>query len=123
MQQQERGLKGGSNAQRRDADGRFRADPPKLVVCLLTNFFEARDLIGLGALTPLDDVKFHLITLFEALIALTLDGAVMDKYVRPAVAAEEAVTLCVVEPLYGAFILCHWSYSLISRLSSAPAVK
>lgn len=94
-----------------------------LVVCLLTNFFEARDLISLGALTPLDDVKFNLITLFEALIALALDRAVMDEHVRPAIAAEEAVALRVVEPLYGAFIMCHWSYSLISRLSSAPSVK
>jgi hypothetical protein len=84
----------------------------RLLACFVINFFETRDLIGLGAFAPLDDVEFNLIALFEALIALALDGAVVDEDVRPAVAAEEAVALCVVEPLYGALILCQWSYSL-----------
>jgi hypothetical protein len=82
------------------------------VVGLVTNFFETRDLIGLGALTPLDDVEFNLIALFQAFIAFPLNGAVVDEDVRPAITAEEAVTFCVVEPLYGALILCHWSHSL-----------
>jgi len=82
------------------------------LTCFVIDFFEARDLIGLGALCPLDDVELDLITLFEALIALALDRAVMNEDVRPAVAAEEAIALCVVEPLYGAFVLCQWSDSL-----------
>lgn len=73
------------------------------------DFLEARDLVSLRAFRPLDDVELNLIALFEALVTLALNGTVMNKYVRPAVAAEEAVTLCVVEPLYGAFILCQLS--------------
>src|SRR6266481_1149516 len=85
----------------------------RLLVCFVMNFFETRDLIGLGTLAALDDVEFNLITLFEALVALALDGAVVNEDVRPAVAAEEAIALCVVKPLYGAFVLCQWSNSLI----------
>jgi hypothetical protein len=100
-----------------------RRPQPNLVVCFVTNFFETRHLICLGALTPLDDVKLNLITLFEALISLALDGAIVNKDVRPALAAEETVTLRVVEPLYSASILCHWSYSLNSCLRWAPTAK
>ena len=81
-------------------------------MCFMIDFLEARDLVRLRALRPLNDVELDLIALFEALIALALDRAVMNEDVRPAVAAEEAVTLCVVEPLYGAFVLCQWSHSL-----------
>jgi len=80
-----------------------------LLSCFLVDFFQARDLIGLGAFGSLDDVELNLVTLFEAFVALALDGAVMNEDVSPAVAAEEAVTLCVVEPLYRAFILCQCS--------------
>ena len=83
------------------------------MACIVTNFFEPRYLIGLGALAALNDVKFHLIALFEALIALALDGAVVNEDVSPALAAEEAVSFCVVKPFDGAFILCQWSHSLI----------
>jgi hypothetical protein len=95
----------------------------KLLVCLLANFFQSRDLIGLGTFTPLYDVEFHLISFFEALVALALNGAVVNEDVGPALAAEKAVTFCVVEPLYGAFILCHWSHSLVSSLRRLPAAK
>jgi hypothetical protein len=46
----------------------------------------------------------------------------MNEDICPAIAAEEAVTLCIVEPLYGAFILCQWSHSLLcpSLLFSMP---
>ena len=86
------------------------------MTCFVINFFETRDLIGLGTLRSLDDVEFDLVALFEALVALALNGAVVYEDVRPALAAEESVTLCVVEPLYGALILCQWSHSLVSCL-------
>ena len=93
--------------------GRGRGVERKLLAYLLvTNFFEARDLIGLGAFGPLDDVEFDLVAFFEALIALTLDGTVMNEDVGPTLPPEEAVALCVVEPLDGAFVLCQWSCSL-----------
>ncbi len=97
----------------KDADGRFRAGRTRLLVCFVINFFETRDLIGLGTFRSLNDVEFNLVTLFEALVALALNGAVVYENVCPALAAEEAVTLCVVEPLDGALVLCQWSYSLI----------
>ena len=89
-----------------------------LLACLVINFFEPRDLIGLGALTALNDVEFHLIALFEALVALALDGAVVNKDVSPAFATEEAVALCIVEPLYRALILCQWNNSLLRVLAT-----
>jgi len=113
MQQRQTGLKAQSGARSRRGGEIPRRPFTTLVTCLLIDFFEARDLIGLGTLAPLDDVELNFITLFEALIALALDGTVMYEYVCPALAAEEAVPLCVIEPLYGAFILCHWSHSLI----------
>jgi hypothetical protein len=82
----------------------------------VTNFFETRDLISLGTFSSLNDVEFDLIAFFEALVALALNGAVVYEDVCPALAAEEAVTFCVVEPLYGALILCQWSHSLASCL-------
>ena len=82
----------------------------------MMDFLEARDLVSLGAFRPLDDVELNLIALFEALVAFALDGTVMNKYVRPALAAEEAVALRVVEPLNCALVLCQWSDSLVFRV-------
>jgi hypothetical protein len=79
---------------------------------VLTNFFETRDLVSLGTLSPLDDVEFDLIAFFEALVALTLNGTVMNEDVGPTIPPEEAVTLCVVKPLYGALVLCQLRCSL-----------
>jgi hypothetical protein len=89
----------------------------------VTDFFETRDLIGLGTLCPLDDVELDLIALFEALVALALDGAVVNEDVRPALAAEEAIALCVVEPLYGALVLCQWSDSLTCSCLRSAAYR
>ena len=70
-------------------------------------FLEPEDLIGLGAFGALDNVELYLIAFFEALIAVPLDGAVVNKDVWSAIATEKAIPLCVIEPLYDAFILCH----------------
>jgi hypothetical protein len=78
----------------------------------LTDLFEAGHLIGLRALRTLDDIELHLIPLFKAFVSFALNRTVMNEYVCPAVSAEEAVALRIVEPLYGAFILCQLSYSL-----------
>jgi hypothetical protein len=91
----------------------------------VTNFFETRDLVGLGTFSSLNDVEFDLVALFEALVALALYGTVMYEDVCPALSAEEAVTFCVVEPLYGALILCQWSHSLcfVSEMIASREVK
>jgi len=97
----------------RTRGGRGRGAREKLLACLLViHFFETTDLIGLGALGPLDDVEFDLVAFFEALIALTLNGTVMNEDVGPTLPPEEAVALCVVEPLDCALVLCQWSCSL-----------
>jgi hypothetical protein len=63
--------------------------------------------IGLGALLSLNDVEFHLVPFFQALVSIELDRAVMDKHVGSIVAADKAVTLRVIEPLHFAFVLSH----------------
>lgn len=68
---------------------------------------QAEDLVGLGAFRTLDDVELYLIAFFEALIAVPLDGAVVNEDVWSSISPEKAVSLCVIEPLYDAFILCH----------------
>jgi hypothetical protein len=78
----------------------------------LTYFFETRNLVSLGALCPLDDVELDLIAFFQALVTFALNGTVMDEDIGPALAAEKAVALCVIEPLYGTPILCQWTDSL-----------
>ncbi len=69
--------------------------------------FEPGDLIGLWAFRPFYDVELDLISLLEGLIAVQLDGAVMDEDVGSLIPAEESVTFCVIEPLDGAFVLSH----------------
>ena len=117
MHQAREGLKahGGEQPGWEGAVGRFRARSASgetLLTNLVTNFFKTKDLIGLGTLASLNDVEFNLVALFEALIALALNGTVMNEDVRPAVSAEEAVAFCVIEPFDGAFVLCQWSHSL-----------
>jgi hypothetical protein len=57
------------------------------MICFLANFLETTDLIRLGAFRTLDDVELNFITLFETLVALALDGAVVNEDVRPAFAS------------------------------------
>jgi hypothetical protein len=85
----------------------------------MTHLFESTYLISLRALCPLDDVKLDFITLFQALIPLALDGTIVNEDIGSALAAEEAVAFCVVEPLYGTPVLCQWSDSLFSCLSKS----
>lgn len=73
----------------------------------LDSLFEAIDLIGLRAFAAFDDVEFNFIALFKAFIAFALNGAVVNEDIRSTIAAEEAITFCVIEPFDGAFILSH----------------
>jgi len=63
--------------------------------------------IGLRTLLSLNDVEFHFVPFFQALVSIELDSAVMDKHVGSIVAADKAVTLRVIEPLHFAFVLSH----------------
>ena len=62
----------------------------------------------------LDDFKLNLIALLQALIAFAGDGAVMDEHVRPIVAPQETISLCVVKPLYRAL----YSFHVLSPIST-----
>jgi hypothetical protein len=63
--------------------------------------------IRLGTFLSLNDVEFHLVPFFQALVSIELDRAVMDKHVGSIIAADKAVTLRVIEPLHFAFVLSH----------------
>ena len=74
---------------------------------ILESFLEPRYLVGLRAFASLDDVEFDFVTFFQTFIAFELDGTVMDEDIGSVIAAEEAVSFCVVKPFNGAFVLCH----------------
>ena len=80
--------------------------------CLLIYFFQTTNLISLWTLCSLDDVELNLIAFFQAFVTFALNGTVMDEDISSALAAEKSVAFCIVEPLYGAFILCQWTDSL-----------
>jgi hypothetical protein len=63
--------------------------------------------IGLRTFLSLNDIEFHLVSLFQALVSIELDRAVMNKHVRSVVPSNKAITLRVIEPLYLAFVLSH----------------
>jgi len=89
----------------------------------LTGFFETSYLIGLRAFGALDDVELDLIPLFEALVALALDGTVVNEDVGATISTKEAVAFCVVKPFNCALVLCHWSDSLSLLLQRWCAAK
>jgi len=63
--------------------------------------------IGLRTLLALNDVEFHLVPFFQALVSIELDRAVMNKHVGSIIPADKAITLRVIEPLHFAFVLSH----------------
>ena len=63
--------------------------------------------IGLRTFLSLNDVEFHLVPFFQALVSIELDRTVMHKHVRSVVPDDKAVTLRVIEPLHFAFVLSH----------------
>src|SRR4051794_36009820 len=63
------------------------------------------DGVGLRTLLALDDLEGDPLALVEALVAVHLDGRVVDEDVLAAVDGDEAEALLGVEPLHAA--LCH----------------
>ena len=68
--------------------------------------FQSDDLVCLRALASLDDVELDLIALFETLISIYLNRAVMHEDVWSAFTTEKAVAFRVVKPLHNTPILC-----------------
>src|SRR5690242_17272699 len=65
---------------------------------------------GLWPLLALDDFEFDAVALGERLEARALDRAEMHEDVRPSFPRDEAVPLCVVEPLHGACQAWHCTF-------------
>src|SRR5919199_736492 len=77
------------------------------------------DRVGLRTLLALDDLEGDPLALVEALVAVHLDGRVVDEDVLAAVDGDEAEALLGVEPLHGA--LCHvCSHVSCVRTTSPP---
>ncbi len=68
-------------------------------------------ILSLGTLLSLDYFKFDVIALLKALVALRLDGAVMNKDIGAVVTANKTEALGVVEPFYFTFNSRHVPYS------------
>ena len=73
----------------------------------LEGFLQPGYVIGLWAFGSLNDVEFDFVTFFKTFVAFELDGTVMHEDIGSVIAAEEAVSFCVIEPFNGAFVLCH----------------
>jgi hypothetical protein len=64
---------------------------------------------SLRAFLALDDVELDPLALLKRAESLLLDGGVVDENVLSAVSRNEAITLCVIEPLYGSrFFFFHF---------------
>src|ERR1700678_3049124 len=74
-------------------------------LCGYVFVFDSNNLVCLWAFTALDDVELDLVPLFQALIAVDLNGAVVDENVRSVFAPEKPVPLRIVEPFDRAPIL------------------
>src|SRR5919198_4963331 len=57
------------------------------------------DVAGLRALRTVNDFELHRLTFLERAETVTLDGRVVHEDVAASVAFDEAIALCVVEPL------------------------
>jgi hypothetical protein len=58
------------------------------------------DVGGLRSFLAFDDFKFHFVAFLQAAIAVACDGGIMNEDVGAVLAADESVTLGIVEPLF-----------------------
>jgi hypothetical protein len=56
------------------------------------------NVLRLRTLLALNYLELHVITLLKALVALGLDGAVVNEHIGSVIATDETETLCVVKP-------------------------
>jgi hypothetical protein len=71
----------------------------------LIGWSKASNVVGLWSLLALDYVVLDAVSLFEGLIAVCEDCAVMNEDVRTTFSAEKAVSLCIIEPANRALIV------------------
>src|SRR5881409_3321740 len=58
------------------------------------------DPLGLRALGGVSNLELNLLALFERLVAISLDGGVVDENVGAVLPRDESIALCVVEPFH-----------------------
>ena len=68
----------------------------------------------LRAFLSLNNFKFNIIALLEALVTLRLDGTIVDEHIRAVIPADKAEALCVIEPFHFTFNSRHVPYSGLS---------
>ena len=61
------------------------------------------DVLRLRAFLPLSNFKFNVIAFLKALVAIRLDGAVVDKNIGSVITANKAEALRVVKPFHFTF--------------------
>lgn len=70
-------------------------------------FVHTQNLVGLRSFISLHDVKFDIVALFQALIAISTNRAVVHENIWPIVPANESESLRIIEPLHFSFELSH----------------
>src|SRR5436190_3414309 len=78
------------------------------------------DVSGLWTFLPLDNLELDVIAFRERLEAASLNGAEVDKDIRPSLTRDKAVALGVVKPLHGTLETCHEPYLLELCSRSSP---
>ncbi len=63
--------------------------------------------VGLWTLLTVDDVEFDLVSFFQRLVSIYLNGRVMYENIRSVFTTDEAEAFGVIEPLDCAFVLSH----------------
>ena len=62
-----------------------------------------RDVVGLGPLLALHDLKFDWVALLQALITFAMDGAVVHEHIRTILSTDKAEAFGIIEPFNGSF--------------------
>jgi hypothetical protein len=86
-----------------------REQGPPIESLGLSRFLRSHNAFRLWTLLALDNVELHIVTFFQAFVPIQLDGAVVNKYIRPIFSADETVSLGIVEPLHFSDILSHFA--------------
>jgi len=68
---------------------------------------EPKNCVGLRTFLTLNDVKLHVIAIFQSFVAVQLNCRVVDEHIGTVIAPDESVALGVVEPLDLTFVLSH----------------
>jgi hypothetical protein len=69
--------------------------------------FISSDFVRLRSLRSLNDVELYFVSLFQRLVAVSLDGTIVNEHIRAAVCAQKSESLSIVKPLHLSTVLGH----------------